>query len=187
MWKKKLADSKIDKPLYIINEITDFISKQSKTKRFLDLKDNKFCFLETVSKEQNENNVTIIKGIFKSARNEFRPNLIHKKTGIERKNPKEISEGDIEKTHFVIKVDKINDEVYLFLEYNFHGIFTQNVIDYFENFYVQMLKPNGQSRNSSIKHFVIAKNNFLTELETLNRTKMAEIYFDKHLLGSKAQ
>ena len=61
------------------------------------------------------------------------------------------------------------------------------MIDYFENFYVQMLKSNGQSRNSSIKHFVIAKNNFLTELETLNRTKMAEIYFDKHLLGSKAQ
>ena len=49
-----------------------------------------------------------------------------------------------------------------------------------------MLKSKEQSRNSSIKHFVIVKNNFLKELETLNRTKMAEIYFDKHLLGSKA-
>ena len=186
MWKKKLVDSNIDIPLYIIDEIINFIMKQSKTNRFLDLKGNKFCFLESASKELNGENIILIKGIFKSARNEFRPNLIHKKTGIERKNPKEIAEGDIEKTHFVIKIDKNSEEVFMFLEYNFHGINTVSVIDYFESFHIKMLKSKNMNRNSTIKYFIIPKNSFLTELETLSRTKMAEIYFDKQLLGSKA-
>jgi hypothetical protein len=187
MWKVNQDDPNVDNPLYLIQDIITYTMKQGKTKRFFDLKtDNKFCFLESATITAISNKPTLITGFFKSARSEFRPDLINKKTGSERKNPKEISEGDIEKTHFIIKIDEKEKEVYFFLEYNFHGVTVNNAVNYFSAFYTKYLAANDLKKNSSIKHFVIARNNFLTELERLTRTRLAEIYFDKHLLGTKA-
>lgn len=173
-------------PLYVIEDIVAFTMKQSKKKRFYDLKDNKFCFLESADITAKGNEATLITGFFKSARNEFRPDLINKKTGTERKNPKEITEGDIEKTHFVIKIDKSAKEVYLFLEYNFHGINANNIVNYLTVFNAKYLVTKDKKKSYSIKHSIIPRNNFLTELESITRTRLAEIYFDKQLLGSKA-
>lgn len=184
MWKKDQNDPQIDNPFYSVDDVIGFTMKLSKTKRFYDLQDDKFCFLESANITVNGDESTLINGLFKSARNEFRPNLINKRTGAERKNPKEITEGDIEKTHFVIKIDKREKEVYLFLEYNFHGIHTNNIVNYISKYYYSYLSSKGQKRNSSIKHLVIPRNDFLTELEKVSRTRLAEIYFDKQLLGS---
>jgi hypothetical protein len=185
MWKKNQEDPIVENPLYIIEETITYIMKQSKKNRFYDLKDNKFCFLESINSEAKKNG-TVLTGLFKSARNEFRPDLINKKTGVERRNPKEITEGDIEKTHFVVKIDKTTKEVYLLIEYNFHGIHTNNVVNYFSYFDDKYLKSKNEKRTYSIIHTIIPRNNFLTELETLSRTRLAEIYFDKKLLGSEA-
>jgi len=107
MWKDNQDDPQVDNPLYLIQDIITYAMKQGKTKRFFDLKkDNKFCFLESATVTETKKVPTLIAGYVKSARSEFRPDLINKKTGAESKNPKEISEGDIEKTHFVIKIDE---------------------------------------------------------------------------------
>ena len=48
------------------------------------------------------------------------------------------------------------------------------------------LKQIGQAKDFSIIRMDVPTNNFLTELERLNRTVQAEVYFDKQLLGSDA-
>lgn len=182
MWRQKAEDEIIDNPLLMVNDILSYVEKLPKKKKFFDLHNDKFCFLESFKKETN----LITVGIFKSARNEFRPNLINKRTGSERPNPKEITEGDIEKTHFLIKIDETENDVYLLLENNFYGITINNFINYLTHFCKEFYKLKEKSKNFSIKYSIIPRSNFLTELEKLTRAKIAEVYFDKQLLGSKA-
>lgn len=178
-WKTSSQKDIEEEPFYLVKEVLEFTSKQAKTKRFYDLKNNKFCFLDSLEIEDD-----FCSGFFKSARDQFRPNLVNKRTGAERKNPKEKSEGDIEKTHFVIKIDKLNNEVYLFLEHNHAGISILNFINYLKNFSNQYTAKKGIESRFSITYQVIARNNFLTELEKLDRTKIAEVHVDKKILGN---
>jgi len=186
-WKKKDEDNITYEPLYVIYDLLIYINKLRKTDRFIDLKNDKFCFLEgKVRTETTDNNIDIISGFFKSARSEFRPNLINKRTGNERPNPKEKTEGDIEKTHFSIKIDKDNEDVILILEHNPNGLSISNIIDYLNYFNKNYLKDLGVSRNYSIIHAILPKDDFLEELNKLDRAKIAEVFFNKQLLGSKA-
>lgn len=186
MWRNSQDDPIIDNPFYGIEDVISFTMKQSKKNRFYDLKDDKFCFIESAEFIREKDEPTLITGVFKSARNEFRPNLINKRTGEERKNPKEITEGDVEKTHFIIKIDTNNEEVYFFIESNYHGVSLVNAVNYFGVFNIKYLEHKDLKRNYSVKHLVIPRNNFLKELEHISRTKLAEVYFDKQLLGSQA-
>ncbi len=179
VWRSPNQEDIIEMPFYEVKEALEYTSKLSKKKRFYDLKNDKFCFLDSFTIDSN-----FCLGYFKSARNEFRPNLINKQTGGERKNPKEKSEGDIEKTHFVIKIDQSNNEVYLFLEYNHTGISIQNLINYLNKFSREYAANKSINSRFSIVHQMIARNSFLTELDKLERTKIAEIHVDKQILGS---
>ena len=177
----------VEEPFYMIEEVLDYISNITDNRnRYYELKSGKFCFIDSISKESIDENVTLYKGVCKSARNEFRPNLINKKTGTERKNPKELSEGDIELTHFLIKISKFDKEAYLLLERNHNGVSHLNFTNYINEFTTKYLKQNGQAKDFSIIRMDVLTNNFLTELERLNRTVQAEVYFDKQLLGSEA-
>ena len=177
----------IEEPFYMIEEILDYISNiTDKRKRYYELKGGKFCFIDSISKEIIDEDVTLFKGVCKSARNEFRPNLINKRTGNERKNPKELSEGDIELTHFLLKTSKIDNEVYLLLERNHNGVSHLNFTNYINEFTKKYLEKKGETKDFSIVKMDVPTNSFLAELERLNRTVQAEIYFDKQLLGSDA-
>lgn len=178
-WKSPNQEDIVETPFYDVKDVLEYVYKTSKKKRFYNLKNDKFCFLDNLSIDQN-----FLSGFFKSARNEFRPNLINKTTGNERKNPKEKTEGDIEKTHFVIRVDNTNNEVYLFLEHNHTGISIQNVINYLNKFGREYASTNNINSRFSVFHQMIARNNFLTELDKLERTKIAEIHVDKQILGN---
>lgn len=178
-WKSPNQEDIVETPFYDVKNVLEYVSKMTKKKRFYDLKNDKFCFLDTFSIDKN-----FCSGFFKSARNEFRPNLINKTTGNERKNPKEKTEGDIEKTHFVIRIDQANNEVYLFLEHNHTGISVQNIINYLNKFGREFSSNNNVSSRFSIFYQMIARNNFLAELEKLERTKIAEIHVDKQILGN---
>ncbi len=185
MWKKDENDRQEEMPFFDLLLVMKFIKSLSKLKKFYDLKDDKFCFIESVDINTSSEG-QIISGYFKSARNEFRPNLIDKRTGDERSNPKKITEGDIEKSHFTFKIDKDNNEVYLFFENNYYGLTISNVINYLSHFSKLYLKSKKLPKNFTIIYTIIPGNNFLTELERLNRSKVAEVYFDKQLLGTKA-
>jgi hypothetical protein len=168
MWKKRNEDEIKERPFYLVEGVLTYVNKLAKKAKFIDLKGNKFCYLETISKQEINDNVVLLSGFFKSARNEFRPDLINKRTGAERKNPKEITEGDIEKTHFIVKIDKDQKEVFLFLENNFYGVTINNIIDYLTNFSQKYCESKGNKKNFTIVHFEIPRNNFLTELEALS-------------------
>ena len=186
MWKSNNETEDAYNPFYMMGDVLKYIKSLGKKKKFYELKNDKFCFIDSLEEEVIDNDVVLYKGYFKSARSEFRPNLINKITGNERKNPKEITEGDIEKTHFVVKVSKVDNEVYLLIEKNYYGITSNNFINYINEFAKSYMEKNGISKRFSIIKEDIPVNNFLTELERLQRTVLAEMYVDKKLLGSDA-
>ena len=118
--KSTSTDGRIS-PFYEVDQLLIKIKNKAKTNRFFELEGGKFMFIETLLIEKNEND-TLITGMFKSARYQFRPKLINKTNGKERDNPKLISEGDIIKTHFAVLISKTQNEVFQLLEYNYFGI-----------------------------------------------------------------
>ena len=168
-------------PFFDVIEVLTFVSKLSKVKRFYNLQDDKFCFIDNVDTTFKDG-ISFTTGFVKSARNQFRPNLIDKRTGNERPNPKALTEGDIEKTHFCIRIDQ--QEVMLFLQNNFHGISTRSLINYLKHFEGIRLGKLKQSMTFSLDFADILRNDFLTELENMKRVKTTEIFVDKKLLGS---
>lgn len=179
------ADEALESPFYIIGDVLKFILKLPSKKRFYDIKNSKFCYLDVLQSEVIDANVSIYKCIFESAKNEFRPLLINKKTGAKRKNPKELSEGDIERTHFLVRIDKSQKEVYAFAERNSDGITINNFVNYVKCFSKQYCEKVKLSNRFSIFPMHIPRADFMTELELLERTASADIYFSKQLLGSK--
>ncbi|MCL1674158.1 hypothetical protein [Elizabethkingia meningoseptica] len=177
--KENPKSEDMEKPFYEIDDVIQYISKLAKKRRFYNLKSDKFCFLEDTNTRDN-----FISGYFKSARNEFRPNIINKQTGEERINPKSRLDGEIEKTHFVIKIDKDSEEVFIFLESNHNGITILNFVNYFNKFSKIYAAKKNLSTLYSLKHSIVGINNFKTELERLSRTKIAEIYYDKQIIGN---
>lgn len=185
-WNKEIHEGD-NIPFYMIENVLDYINDISdKKQRFYELKSGKFCFIDVIRKEIINEKVTLYSCIFKSARNEFRPKLINKNTGFERDNPKELSEGDIELTHFVVKISKLDNETYLFLENNHYGVTPINATNYLYEFTKKYLLDNEEKIDFSLQRMELPTNNFLTELERLKRTALAEVYFDKKLLGSEA-
>jgi hypothetical protein len=186
MYKKDKDKKEEINPVYHVDEIIKSILKIKKVDRFKNLQHDKFCFLESSIEVKIDEDVKLIAALFKSARNEFRPNIINKRTGEERKNPKSLADGDIEKTHVVIKIDKISNEVYLFIEYNHTGVTVNNIVNYFKDFNKKYIEAQGKKINYLLCDQTITRNDFLTELERLSSSKIAEVYFDKKLLGGKA-
>ena len=189
MWGQNNVIGNNEQPFFLVGKVLDYIGNiksKDKMQKFYDLRDKKFCFIDFVYKTDIDETDVVYSGVFKSARSDFRPNLINKRTGNERKNPKGISEGDIEKTHFLVKLSKRDNEVYLFMEKNFMGVSPTVFVNYITRFTNSYLQHIDEKRNFSIQKTDIMMNNFLTEVERLSRTITAEVYFDKKLLGSEA-
>lgn len=163
-----------------IDDLIKFIGKKKKLERQVDLVDSKFCYLDNYSKEKND---PVISGFFTSAKHKFRPNLIDQKTGEERLSPKKITEGEKEKTHFAIKI--CQDEIFILLEQNGNGISIIQIINYFNKFLKEYLKSINKARDFSIDHSRVGRENFLEILSNLKRVRIAKIFLDKSLLGSK--
>jgi len=184
-WSKGVSESERTTAYFEIIEVLAYIKKQARKKRFQDIQGDKFCFLENYT-EVTTGNRTIVKGFFKSARNQFRPNIINRTTGKERENPKLITEGDIEKTHFAILIDKDQKEVFLIREYNYYGLTMNNIMDYLSKFNRNYLEFKDLPKNYTLRNYSIAKDGFLEALRSLRSAKIADVYFDKKLLGSEA-
>ncbi|MCT4002254.1 hypothetical protein HZQ19_10260 [Elizabethkingia anophelis] len=159
------------------NSVISHIKELSKKERTFELGNNKFCYIELhESTYQNTRNKIIIK----SAKHSFRPNLVHKDTIVERENPKQLEEGEIEKSHIVIKFT--GDGVSFILDKHKGGITVGQFINYLNRF--------ATSIDSEIQirfgFEIVVKENFLEEINNLSRVTCAEIIADKQLLGSHA-
>lgn len=173
------TDSEESKPLSNINEILKYIYSKDKIDRSYKISNNKFGWLEYLKQKEN-----IISGFFSSGNSKKRLPLVDVNTLEERDNPKLLTEGEKEKTHFSIKITE--DDVYLIVQHNYQGFSVINIIAYIRRFLMEYELSKGTNSKYGILFSKIGSNNFLTELEMLQRTVLAEVTMDKKLLGSDA-
>ncbi|TPG44562.1 hypothetical protein [Flavobacterium pectinovorum] len=155
--------------------VINYINGLDKTHKNFSLGNNKFCILDSVVFYQNDNQTNVI---FKSATHSYRPNLIHKETVDERESPKDIAEGEIEKTHLVTNF--VNNDLILLLEKHLHGISISQFVRYLNHYGAQLDEP------IQFKFETVVKDNFLEEINNLSRVTCADIYVDKQMLGGEA-
>jgi hypothetical protein len=155
--------------------VANFIKDKEKADRKLNLGNNKFCLLDTFKFAQRN---LRSKMVFKSATYNFRPNLIHEETVNERESPKQLQEGEIEKTHIVTK--NSNGDIVFLMEKHLNGIAISQFVKYLN--YFSSLMPREERIYFGFE--IIVKDNFLDEMNLLSRVTCADIFVDKQLLGS---
>lgn len=107
-------------------------------------------------------------GYFKSAKYNHRPDLIDKENLSERSNPKRMTEGEGEKTHFAMGIK--NDEILLLLEVKRDGV----QINTFQTYLEPYLKRINQNYIFNIGLSVTG--NFDDKLKELERVSSVEVY-----------
>jgi len=166
-------------PISALNRILDYINNLNKVDRKITISGKKFGLLDNIN---SNNQRTKHKLIFKSATHSFRPPLIDKNTVDERESPKTIDEGEIQKTHFIAKT--INGDIIIVLEKTQSGLSMKQVVKYLNNFVIGL--DLDEEDDFSFKYEIIAKDDFLEEINGLDRVVSADVYVEKQVLGGDA-
>lgn len=109
-------------------------------------------------------------GYFKSAKYHHRPPLISRLTLDERDNPKELEEGEAEKTHFAIAYS--NKDALLLLESKAGGVSIGTLIQYL-NKHLRNLISEG---DDLIVYDLYVTGKFLDKLKEMSRATVAEMF-----------
>lgn len=141
---------------------TNFIYDDSKT--------NKFWRLDT--KERSNN---IFKLIYKSGKYNHSPNYISRLNGQERLFDKDLDEGECEKTHIVIDTNTSS----LIIESRRSGISAFSIVKYINSF----IKDRNLDFNK-IKVVKELKEDFLSNIQALDRIQSVELFVEKEIIGS---
>jgi hypothetical protein len=166
-------------PAAISREILLHIITLDALERQYDLYNNKFCRLETVQEQG-----TILKVVFLSATHKYRAPLLDRHSGDQRDNPKLITEGERIKTHIVMKF--VENEVLMVVEQGVGTIKIQQIVNYLNSLAHKFHASLGTERSYSLTFDIIAKDNFIEELNSLTRVIEGELFVDKQILGSDA-
>ncbi len=158
-------------PINIFRECITAIMALPRTNRKID--DSRTNRIHLLSRLRMQSDVGV--GYFISAKHHHRPPLIHSETLNTRDNPKEITEGEEEKTHFALGFR--NDEAYLLLETK-HGGISMNKFVYYLS---RHLRTTRDDRATIICDIIVA-GDFIAKLRTLSRVSAAEIFTDSSLL-----
>lgn len=159
----------------IYNNLIDAILNLEKPQRKIEHSSNKFYLLDTCETIEAKKKI-----VFKSASYNFRPKLINNVTITERESPKELSEGERQKTHIVTKSN--NNEILIIAEKAYLGVNINQVIRYLNHF-IYLLDMD---ETFIFYYETIAKDNFIEEIENLDRVTYADVIVDKQMLGSEA-
>ena len=141
---------------------TNFIYDDSKT--------SKFWRLDT--KERSNN---IFKLIYKSGKYNHSPNYISRLNGQERLSDKDLDEGECEKTHIVIDTNTSS----LIIESRRSGISAFSIVKYINSF----IKDRNLDFNK-IKVVKELKEDFLSNIQALDRIQSVELFVEKEIIGS---
>ena len=141
---------------------TNFIYDDSKT--------SKFWRLDT--KERSNN---IFKLIYKSGKYNHSPNYISRLSGQERLSDKDLDEGECEKTHIVIDTNTSS----LIIESRRSGISAFSIVKYINSF----IKDRNLDFNK-IKVVKELKEDFLSNIQALDRIQSVELFVEKEIIGS---
>lgn len=165
----------------IISDMLEYLlAKRPKNRIYEIAHSKKFHFLDNVD---NSKNKSISNLIFKSAKYYHRPPLIKRENANERANPKDLDEGETETTHIGLKYSK--DTVVIVLEERSVGINIRRLIEYFKYFLKEYFNQLGNSIPFNLEFGIIAKRNFLTELNKLKRVRVASLKCNKQLIGDE--
>jgi len=151
-------------PEYIKKCLLNINSTDKSNIEFDDYANKKFHFLFHL--EDNKSN--ILHGYFKSAKYDYRPPLIEKGTHVERVSPKKTTEGESEKTHFAIRIDK--EDALLLLEQKKVGVSINILVRYLNKFIGKVIVGHRVEAGLSVS------GNFKSKLEDLSRAMSVEIY-----------
>ncbi len=145
-----------------------------------DLSSERFCFLDDL---QVTDMGEYSKLLFKSARHSYRAPLLDRDTIGERDNPKRITEGEQMKTHAVIRY--FEDFILLVLEQGSNCMTSGNIAKYLNRFLLKYNQANPeQAVGGTFILQPVFKENFIEQLQAMNRVMKAVIYTDKRILGS---
>ncbi len=166
-----------------------FILRKKKKDRIHQLKQSKVCLLDSCMPPEEIDDTIVIKGLIKSTTQDFCPYLLNSRTGEERPNTRTKQEGDIEKNHFLIKIlDRGNDEfdVFVIFEKNGNGISMNQFVDCLKKYNKLWLQSKNEKLSYSVNYKIVCGEDFFDMLNNISRAKIAEIHFDKVLVGSDA-
>lgn len=164
---------------YELRIILQYINDKDKKDRILDNKrSNKVDLLADLIEMKDIQNIA-----FGSAKYNHRPPLLDTNSGSERENPKNLDEGELERTHMAFGYR--DDEVILILEERQAGISIGKLVSYIDRFAESIFEEHGQVKDYRIEYSIIPKDDFLYELDQMQRVVVGTIYTDKVLLGSE--
>lgn len=165
-----------------INRLLHYILSLSRTDRKQDISNERICFLESYSYDENTH---LAKLLFKSAKHSYRAPLLNRNTVELRDNPKTMEEGEQVKTHLLIKF-KEGDAI-VFLETGRDILTMKNITDYL-NLFVSIFNNNNNEDiiNGLFRFDMIPRDDFGEVLENMQRVTCASIYVQKQILGSDA-
>lgn len=170
-----------------IYELLKRIQALPKKERGYAMKTSKICFLEKifVSKEPD---YLYVCGVLESAVYEYRPKLINARTAVKRDNPKEKVEGEVEKTHFCLRICKKTHgkDVILVLEKNANGVNVKQFLNYLTAFDKKFAAKDDLKLNYYLQNHMLVREDIESVIKNMNRARVAELYLDKKLLGSDA-
>jgi hypothetical protein len=151
-----------------------------RTKRTVSLTEqNKFYLLEEMRKDGGD-----LLAVFISAKYNHCPPLIDRDTGIDRKSPKNRTEGEEELTHVYFHPSE--NGLMMLLEERQVGITAGRIATYFNDYAFRFHKDGiSLSRVLKIDLAVIVLESFLKELEKTKYISVADFYVKKKLLGSE--
>lgn len=156
-------------PRDIFSQFLTNLSNPGSEKKMI-LPNNKFCLLDYHRDDEN-----YVVGYFISAKTRHRPNLIDEESLIRRANPKTETEGEEEKTHFVLKFDLNTKQIICLLESRNVGITANAIKKYMKNFIRNEIQ---------IQYKFIAREEFLEEFDNLSNVKVGDIFIDARTIGS---
>ncbi len=170
-----------------IYELLRGIQSLPKKERRYEMKTSKICCLEKISVTK-EPDYTYVCGVLESAVYEFRPKLINTRTAVKRDNPKEKVEGEVEKTHFCLRICKkaLNKDVILVMEKNANGVNVKQFLNYLASFDKKFALQKDIQLNYYLQNHMLVREDIEEVIKNMNRARVAELYLDKRLLGSEA-
>ena len=143
---------------------------------------HKFYFLNPISIKPHIANLT-----FTNAKTYHSPDLISEQTLEERPNPKELYEGELEKTHAILKYSDDLEYIILLFEERRSGLGITRAINYLNYFADEMFEVDDELPKYDIEHQVVPGKEFIDALAKFGRITIGRIIFDKNLLPDQTE
>ncbi len=165
-----------------LKSILAHISAKRPTSRRRDLDGERFYYLSDIETLPDSNG-DIQTLVFKSASYGRLPRLLERETLAERDNPRDIMEGEMTRTHAVIRY--FNEEAILLLEEFTGGITARRMSFYLDDFASDLHASQNGHKGYKVEETIIPKGDFLEELNKLKRVQAGTITISKRYLGGE--